>query len=42
MSKNIVLNRSIDLLEDNPSDFKKFKKPADNKGNKKTMGRENH
>ena len=30
MSKKIVLNRSTDLLEDNSSDLKKFKKPADN------------
>ena len=30
VSKKIVLNRSTDLLEDNSSDLKKFKKPADN------------
>ena len=30
VSKKIVLNRSIDLLEENPSDFKKYKKPAEN------------
>ena len=41
VSKNIVLNRSIDLLEDNQSDYKNYKKPTDHKGNKKTMGREN-
>jgi len=38
VSKNIVLSGSMDLLEDNPSDFKKFKKTANNEGNKKTMG----
>ena len=30
MSKKIILNRSTDLLEDNSSDLKKFKKAADN------------
>ena len=30
VSKKIILNRSTDLLEDNSSDLKKFKKAADN------------